>query len=114
MDMHMLSHQVGASALADQRQLECVRQENARPRKEASAFRLSLGLALWGKDIACGELRRRLTAVRPAASPMPPAFASRMLARGWASPVYLSSHRASAVLPAVRPYSTVRRQRLRR
>jgi len=49
-DLHMLSHQVGAGARADLRQLDHLKRENARLRDELQAFRLGLGAAL-GLDL---------------------------------------------------------------
>jgi hypothetical protein len=59
-DIHMLSHQVGASARADLRQLEQLKLDNARLRDEAQALRIGLSSAQQEKDKQVAELRRRL------------------------------------------------------
>ena len=70
-DIHMLSHQVGASARADLRQLEQLKQENASLRKEAQALRLGLGAAQRERDAIADELRRRLTDAEQRAALLP-------------------------------------------
>jgi len=59
-DMHMLSHQTGAEVRADLRQLERLKQENARLRDEAQALRIGLSSAQSEKDRLVAELRRQL------------------------------------------------------
>lgn len=70
-DLHMLSHQVGAGARADLRQLDHLKRENARLRDELQAFRLGLGAAQRDKDQATGELQRRLTDAEQRAALLP-------------------------------------------
>lgn len=59
-DIHMLSHQVGASARADLRLLERLKVDNVRLRDEAQALRIGLSGAQREKDKAVAELQRRL------------------------------------------------------
>ena len=59
-DIHMLSHQDGATARADLRQLEKLKIDNVRLRDEASALRLGLATAQREKDKALADLKRRL------------------------------------------------------
>ena len=70
-DIHMLSHQVGASARADLRQLEHLKQENARLRKEAQSLRLGLGAAQRERETHADELRRRLADAEQRAALLP-------------------------------------------
>jgi hypothetical protein len=60
-DIHMLSHQIGATVRADLRQLEQLKLENARLRDEALALRIGLSSAQREKDRLATDLRRRLT-----------------------------------------------------
>lgn len=60
-DIHMLSHQDGAQARADLRELERLRQDNARLRDEATALRHGLNNAQREKDCATVDLQRRLS-----------------------------------------------------
>lgn len=60
-DIHMLSHQVGAAARADLRQLEQLKLDNARLRDEVQALRIGLSGARRDKDKAMADLQRRLT-----------------------------------------------------
>jgi hypothetical protein len=60
-DIHMLSHQDGAQARADLRELERLRQDNAGLRDEATALRLGLNNAQRDKERTVAELQRRLT-----------------------------------------------------
>lgn len=59
-DIHMLSHQVGASARADLGQLERLRRDNAELRQQLAALQRGLGEAHRRKDKALAELERRL------------------------------------------------------
>lgn len=59
-DIHMLSHQVGASVRADLRQLEQLKLDNMRLRDEAQALRTGLAGAQRDKDKAVSDLQRRL------------------------------------------------------
>ena len=68
-DIHMLSHQVGASARADLRQLEHLKQENAGLRKEMQALRL--GAAQRERETSADELRRRLLDAEQRAALLP-------------------------------------------
>lgn len=61
-DIHMLSHQVGASARADLRQLEQHKQDATRLRGEADALRLALAEAQQAHDTAIAALRCELAA----------------------------------------------------
>lgn len=70
-DIHMLSHQVGASARADLHQLEHLKRENAHLRDEAQACRLGLGVARRQNELAIGEFRRRLTDAEQRAALLP-------------------------------------------
>jgi regulator of replication initiation timing len=70
-DIHMLSHQVGASARADLRQLEQLTQENAGLRKEMQALRLGLGAAQRERETSADELRRRLADAEQRAALLP-------------------------------------------
>lgn len=70
-DIHMLSHQVGASARADLRQLEQLTQENASLRKEMRALRLGLGAAQRERETSADELRRRLADAEQRAALLP-------------------------------------------
>jgi hypothetical protein len=70
-DIHMLSHQVGASARADLRQLEQLTQENAGLRKELQALRLGLGAAQREREASADELRRRLADAEQRAALLP-------------------------------------------
>jgi hypothetical protein len=60
-DIHMLSHQIGSEARADLRQLERVKQENARLRDEAQALRHGLRESQRQRDKLGAELERRRT-----------------------------------------------------
>ena len=70
-DIHMLSHQVGASARADLRQLEQLTRENADLRKELQALRLGLGVAQREREASADELRRRLADAEQRAALLP-------------------------------------------
>lgn len=70
-DLHMLSHQVGAGARADLRQLDQLKRENGRLRDEAQAFRLGLGAAQREKDQAVAELQRRVIDAEQRAALLP-------------------------------------------
>ena len=59
-DIHMLSHQVGAAARADLRQLERLKQDNAALGKEAEALRQGLAETKRQKDGLIAGLRRQL------------------------------------------------------
>ena len=59
-DIHMLSHQVGASARADLRRLATLEQDNARLRDEAAALRLGLGEAQRQREQEVSQLQKRL------------------------------------------------------
>lgn len=59
-DIHMLSHQIGASARADLVQLEHLRRENANLREEAQTLRREFGVGQREHELALGELRCRL------------------------------------------------------
>lgn len=59
-DIHMLSHQVGAEARADLRDLEQLKQENHALRNEVAAFKMGLAVAQREKDKAVADLQRRL------------------------------------------------------
>jgi hypothetical protein len=70
-DIHMLSHQVGASARADLRHLEQLTRENADLRKELQALRLGLGVAQREREASADELRRRLADAEQRAALLP-------------------------------------------
>lgn len=67
-DIHMLSHQIGASVRADLRQLEHLKRENARLRDEAQALRIGLTGAQREKAKAVADLQRRLDEAEQRAS----------------------------------------------
>lgn len=70
-DIHMLSHQAGASARADLGQLEHLKRENASLREQAQALRLELGVAQRQNELAVGELRCRLADAEQRAALLP-------------------------------------------
>lgn len=59
-DIHMLSHQVGASARADLRQLEQLKLSNGQLRNEAAALRLGLTVLQRDKERDSAQLSNRL------------------------------------------------------
>lgn len=84
-DIHMLSHQMGASARADLRRLAALEQDNARLRDEAAALRLGLGEAQRQREREVANLERRLAeaedrAVRLARNDVELAAARRAMA----------------------------------
>lgn len=70
-DLHMLSHQVGASARADLEELDRLRRMNVRLREEAEALRLGFEMAKREKAVAHEELRRRLVDAEQRAALLP-------------------------------------------